>query len=230
MIYFAHRGASALHVQNTLPAFKLAHAHGARCFELDVHLLGDGALAVHHDYSLLSTAGQDVKLARLTAADLKKYPLINCFDKQPVFVPLLSDVLPLIRPQLCVLNVEIKNDDNCYPGIEKALAKQLASHTDLLTHVVFSSFDYPTLQRLRELLPGARLGLLTRHFDVEKALALGAQSVHINQTRFSSEMAQTCHANGLKVYVYTVNEVAAAQALAQQGADGIFTDKIHLFC
>ena len=50
MIYFSHRGANTKRVQNTVEAFALAHAQGATHYELDVHLLKDGALAVHHDY------------------------------------------------------------------------------------------------------------------------------------------------------------------------------------
>ena len=72
MLYFAHRGASAWQVQNTVPAFALARRLGASCYELDVHLTQDGALVVHHDYSLQATAGADVLLKNLTRADLQK--------------------------------------------------------------------------------------------------------------------------------------------------------------
>lgn len=229
MIYFAHRGASAHRVQNTLPAFALAYEQGARCFELDVHLLQDGALAVHHDYSLLATAGADVKLAGLTRADLARYPLQNPFSQDTVFVPLLEHVLPLVSPGLQCLNIEIKNDGNVYPGIERALADVLAAHPALLPKILFSSFDEPSLVRLRQCLPAARLGWLTRNFRLETALALGVQSVHINQTRFTPQLADACHENGLQVYVYTVNDPAAARQLAAAGADGIFTDYIHIF-
>ena len=180
MIYFAHRGFSDQRVQNTCEAFALAREKGATCYELDVHLLKDGALAVHHDYSLLSTAGVDVKLADLTAADLKKYPLHNPFTAGPVYVPLLQEVLPIVVPGLQLLNVEIKNDNNVYPGLEKVVLTELKNWPVLSEKVLFSSFDYDTLARLRALWPQARIGLLTRQFDVSKALALRAESVHIN--------------------------------------------------
>ena len=227
MIYFAHRGANTLRVQNTIPAFALAHAQGSRMFELDVHLLKDGNLAVHHDYSLLSTCGVDVKLADLTCADLQKYPLNNRFSNDKIYIPLLQEVLPVITPGLALLNVELKNDGNCYPGIESVLLKTL--FTAYEDRVLFSSFDYETLVRLRALAPQARLGWLTRQFDVEKALALGVESVHINHTRFTPQMAQICHAHQLKVYCYTVNEKPLAPRLATEGADGIFTDDVTVF-
>ena len=229
IIYFSHRGANTLRVQNTMDAFALAHTQGARCFELDVHLLKDGSLAVHHDYSLLSTAGKDVKLADLTAGDLKKYPLHNPFADKPVYVPLLDEVLRVITPGLKVVNIELKNDNNVHPGIEKVLLEALFVQADLTSKILFSSFDYDSLVRVRERAPQARIGLLTRNFDVKQALSLRAESVHMNQTRFTPAIAQTCHENGLNIYLYTVNEVAAANRLAAQGADGFFTDRIDLF-
>ena len=230
MIYFAHRGASAYRVQNTVESFAYARALGATRYELDVHLLADGQLAVHHDYTLASTAGVDKNLAELKAADLSHYPLKNPFTQETVYVPLLQDILPVITPQLEVLNIEIKNEENRYPAIEKVLCQTVRQYPQLADKMLFSSFDLPTLQRLRACAPWARIGVLTRNFQLEQALALRAESVHINQTRLTADIAAQCHQNGLKVFVYTVNDSAAAERAAQLGADGIFTDKIDLFC
>ena len=203
---------------------------GASCYELDVHLTQDGALAVHHDYSLKTTAGADVLLKNLTRARLHDYPLMNRFDGRPVYVPELKDVLPVVEPGLQLLNIELKNDDNVYPGLEKRLLDELHKVApQMLSKILFSSFDYDTLARIRKLDKNARIGLLTRSFDVSKALDLRAESVHMNYTRFAPSVAAECHQNGLKVYLYTVNEVPLARALQQQGADGIFTDCIDLF-
>ena len=229
MIYFAHRGASHQRVQNTLPAFALAKAQGARCYELDVHLLKDGSLAVHHDYMLRLADRQEIPLAALTADELKKYPLPNPFTPDPVYVPLLEEVIEVVGENLELLNIELKNDDNIYPGIEETVWKKVAAMPALSPHILFSSFDYPCLQRLRRLAPSARIGWLTREFNLEKALSLGAESVHIRDTRFTPKVARICHENKLRIYLYTINNAVFAKQLAQDGADGIFTDYIHLF-
>ena len=229
MIYFAHRGLSALRVQNTTESFALAREKGAKCYELDIHLLKDGALAVHHDYSLASTTGVNVKLAELTMLDLKKYPLKNAFTPTTLTVPLLGDIVPLVLPELETLNIEIKNNDNVYPGIEKTLLCALKEWPELASKVLFSSFDYGTLKRVRRLDKNARIGLLTRQFDISKALALGVESVHMNQTRLTKEIVCVCHQNNLKVYVYTVNTMQEKQNLQELGVDGIFTDRVDLW-
>lgn len=229
MIYFAHRGANTQRVENTVSAFALAQKQRVTHYELDVHLLKDGQLAVHHDYSLLRTAGVDVKLKDLASVDLAEYPLINPSSKEKVSIPLLQDVLPVILPNLKLLNIEIKNDHNIYPGIEEELLCLLRLHPQLEGKILISSFDYDTLVRVRTLSSNVRVGLLTRQFDIKKALALRAESVHINYIRFTPQIAQICHKNGLKVYCYTVTDRTLAAELAKQGVDGIFTNDVTLF-
>ncbi len=229
MIYFAHRGANTQRVQNTVAAFALAQQQGATHYELDVHLLTDGELAIHHNYTLLETAGKDIRLQDLSSADLIHYPLTNRFNTGKVTIPLLQEVLPVITPGLELLNIELKNDGNCYAGIERQLLSFLQNYPHLMPKILFSSFDYDTLQRLRALCPQARIGLLTRQFEVQNALDLSAESVHINHIRFTPQIARICQENQLKVYCYTVNDVKLARQLAAQGVSGIFTDDVTVF-
>lgn len=231
MKYFAHRGASAYMPENSLPAFALAREMGAVNYELDAHLTRDGYVVVHHDYNLLATTGHNIAIGALSLKDLLKYPLLS--PNAPgvkAFVPALKDVVPIVEEEMQTLNIEIKNDGNVYPGIEKRLLEKLKLHSpEMLNKTLFSSFDYPTLQRLRALDKHIRIGLLTREFDLEAALALNASSVHLNQTRVTKEIVASCHAAGLEVLVYTVNDVYSARQLERLGVDGIFTDRLDLF-
>lgn len=231
MIYFAHRGASAYMPQNSLPAFALAREMGARCYELDVHLTQDRRLAVHHDYSLQQTTGHDICLKDVEFARLAQYPLLHRYGAElKTYVPTLNDVLEIIEPGLELLNVEIKNDGNIYPGIEHLLLARLqASAGRLLSKILFSSFDYDTLLRVRQTDKAVRIGMLCREFDLQKALAVRAESVHMNAVRLTPQIVGACHANRLKVYAYTVNTREECARLKELGADGIFTDKIDLF-
>jgi glycerophosphoryl diester phosphodiesterase len=195
-----------------------------------VHRLKDGALAVHHDYEVCSADGKTAPLAQLTQADLKNFALKNPFaDGKNYFIPLLEEILPVVLPKLDTLNIELKNDDNRYPDIEKGLLAVLSHSGFPLEKVLFSSFDLPTLLRLREACAQAQIGVLTRAFNVQEALNLRARSVHLNYKRFTPEIAQISHDNGLKVLLYTINDAALAQQVRSQGADGIFTDCIGQF-
>ena len=88
---YAHRGFHGNGVpENSLAAFRLAVEKGFGS-ELDIHLMQDGNLAVIHDSSLMRTAGADVKIEELTAADLPNYTL----EKSGEQIPLFKDVLDL---------------------------------------------------------------------------------------------------------------------------------------
>lgn len=231
MRIFAHRGASASAPANSLAAFAKAKEMGCTCYELDVHLTKDGHLVLHHDYNLSSdtTCMRDIK--DVTLEELNQCRLVHSFDpsinERP---PLLHEVLPIVVEELELLNIEIKNDDNIYPNIEQVLWKQLNLFgPEALTKIFFSSFDYPTLQRLRKIAPAAQISLLTRLFEPQKARNLDACSVHMSKTRITKEIVDICHSEGREVFVYTVNDQYTMRSLERIGVDGIFTDCPNLF-
>lgn len=231
MIYFAHRGESAHAPANSLAAFALARQNGATCYELDVHLSKDKQLVVHHDYNLGTDTSCDLDIKDATLSDLRACYLVHHFDADlVVHPPLLPEVMHVISDELQLVNIELKNDDNCYPGIEQVVWHYIQElGPQALKTILFSSFDFPTLQRLRCLAPHAQIGLLTRRFDPEEAQSLNAYSVHMNKTRITAEIIRTCHAQNRRVFVYTVNTIEEEQKLAQMGVDGIFTDDPALF-
>lgn len=233
MKIISHRGASGYAAENTLKAFRLAVEMGAKSFEFDVHQTKDGILVVHHDCSLKSTAGKDVKIASLTYPELKKFNIAAHFkhDKAAQHIPRLEEVINIIGPQADWLNVELKNDNNVYPGIEEKLLSFLLSKNGIFEKTVVSSFDYGTLKRCREVSPELKLAYLGQHLSavlvqraLKKARAIGAVSFHMPlRLAFKLNVARIQKA-GLRVYVYTVNTKKDALRMQAIGADGIFTN------
>jgi len=104
---YAHRGLhdrEAGAPENSLPAFRRALERGYGV-ELDVHLTGDGRLAVIHDKNLKRTAGVDAEVSGLSAAELKAFQLEGTGET----VPLLEEVLPMFQGGPPLL-VELKAD------------------------------------------------------------------------------------------------------------------------
>lgn len=210
MIVIAHRGASAYFKENTLKAFKEAFAMGAQYMETDVQRSKDGVLVLYHDYALPNgEAIKDCAFSRL----------------QKFETPSLEELFFEARSASVKINLEIKNDGNIYPGIEKQLFDFLNSaphaHKERL---LLSSFDFETLRRARSLDSCVKIGLLTRDFDVSLPLSLNAYSVNISEKRVNADVIKICKANNLKTFVYTVNNITRARELEAMGADGIFSD------
>ncbi len=158
---YAHRG---LHNKPTVPensmaAFKAAVDKGYG-IELDVHLMSDGNLAVIHDSSLKRTAGVDICIEELTAADLKKFTL----EESNETIPLFEDVLNLVDGKVPLL-VEIKTAANVAKVTEKTVEKLKNYKGDYC----IESFDPRCILWLKKNAPDIVRGQLTQDFIKENA-------------------------------------------------------------
>lgn len=209
MLIIAHRGASAYAQENTLKAFDLAFRLGATWLETDIQRSKDGVLVLYHDYILKN--GKQIKDCDFNY--LKKFN-----------IPTLADLLK-ITPEKFTLNLEIKNDDNIYQNIEKQILAELNLAKNIKKEqILISSFDIPTLQKIRALDSKINIGVLTRNFEIKIPLSLKAKSVNISAKRVTKNIIKICHENGLKVLVYTVNDLQTYRKLKSWGTDGIFSD------
>ena len=215
MLVIAHRGASAYAKENTLKAFDLAFKLGATWLETDVQRSKDNVLVLYHDYALKN--GKKIKDCTY-----------NCLREFKI--PALRDLFE-ITPKNFTLNLEIKNDDNIYPGIEKQILAELSFAKNInKNQILISSFAVESLQKIRALDKKINIGVLTRNFEIKTPLSLKAKSVNISAKRVTKKIVETCHKNNLKVLVYTVNDLQTYYKLQVWGVDGIFSDNPVLIC
>lgn len=153
---YAHRG---LHgngaPENSMDAFRRA-VEGGYGMELDVHLLKDGSLAVLHDHSLKRTAGADVIIEDLTAADLPNYRLEGTEET----IPLFSQVLELVNGRAPLI-VELKSTTENFAVLCQAATQMLDGY-----HGVYciESFDPRCIGWLKKHRPELVRGQLAENF------------------------------------------------------------------
>src|SRR5512134_600781 len=87
----AHRGASATHPENTLPAFEAAVALGAGVVELDARLTSDGVAVVLHDPDASRTTDGEGSVHEMTAEQVAELGAGTA--DVPAGVPTLRDAL-----------------------------------------------------------------------------------------------------------------------------------------
>jgi len=147
------------------------------------------------------------------------------FTGQPI--PLLQEVLTLLRDWDGLLNIEIKNNEIPYPGIEEKLIGLLREN-DFTGRTLISSFNHASIRRVQELSPVMRTALLYdfSFFRVRYRLAPEylVENVHPYYLNVSPRMLTFCHAHDLKVIPYTVDKPGAIQRLIRMGVDGIITN------
>lgn len=219
--------------ENTIPAFLLAKKSGFKYFETDVQLTRDNVLVACHDYSLKRVAGIDVRVADLTFDELKKFDVAGYFkgSEEKLPVPALNEVMDVLGRD-ATLCLEIKNRDDIYPLIHKKVFEFIKERIPDFDRVFVSSFDFPTLAKIRYLSSKIDIGVLCRRGEtgdlIKKALEIKAFGVNIHTSDADKILIDDAHCHGLKVLVYTVNNLKLAQKLKNIGVDGIFTDRIDL--
>ena len=165
---YAHRGlhdSEAGIPENSLAAFRRAVDHGFGA-ELDVHLTADGRLAVIHDGSLLRTAGADLPVWQLTAAELGGYRLEGTDEP----IPLLEEVLPLFAGRTPLI-VELKVDAGNTDALCAATCALLDQYPDL--DYCIESFHPQAVRWLAQHRPDICRGQLSQHFTKEEGTGLG---------------------------------------------------------
>lgn len=224
MQIIAHRGASGLAPENTLKAIRLALELGAGAIELDVQQ-ADGELWVFHDRRLERCTDGHGVLTRQSRAYLESLDA-----GQGERIPTLWQVMSLIAGH-CELHIELKGDHTA--DAVAALTRRAESELGFTpAQWVVSSFHHPELARFALLRPEIRLGALTANLPLQLARfaeRLGAWSLNCDVDFVNAELVADAHRRGLKVLVYTVDEVADRDTLAAMGVDGIFTNRPDRF-
>lgn len=226
---YAHRGAAAERPENTLPAFVRALELGAGALEMDLHATADGVIVVSHDPDGARLAGIPREIRRTPLSELRTWDVGG-----GARIPTFEEVL-LAFPDV-VLNVDVKQRTPAIAADVVALVRRLGAEE----RVIIASFDGATLRRVRSL--GYR-GLTALGREEVLALRLLPLVVlrRLRAARLLGEAAQIpvvagpfvlgtaafiakCHALGLRVDFWTINDPTEARALIALGADGVMTD------
>ena len=219
VLRIGHRGAAALAPENTLAAFEAAIEIGVDGIEFDV-VAGARGLEVAHGPG---TQG----------------------------APVLDEALSYFATTGVALQVDLKG-----VGREAELVQALRRH-GLCDRVLVSSFRPASLLAIAALAPELpraftypedRLGLSRRRpcsFAIRGGLAAmraalpprivsfvdraDASAATLHHQLVTRRTIDVCHARGLAVWAWTVNDPATAASLVEAGVDAIITDDPRIF-
>lgn len=153
-----HRGDSLLAPENTIAAFRMAHANGASSMEIDTVLSSDGEIVVLHDLLLDRTTNGKGAARNMPLAEIQALDAGSWFDSRFVGekVPTLGEAIAVAHELDLVLEVEVKEKVDL-PGYTAALARALSHDADL-GRVMMISFDHRSLNDIKAAVPGIRTG------------------------------------------------------------------------
>jgi glycerophosphoryl diester phosphodiesterase len=245
-LVIGHRGFNVFAPENTLPSFQMAKTAGVDLVELDYHLSQDRVPIVIHDSELDRTTdaaakwgAKKIRVSNRTAAELQTLDAGKWFDPRyaGTRLPRLDEALDVIQAGGGVTLIERKAGD-------AAACAQFLRDRNQINHVVVQAFDWAFLSDLHARMPEQILGALgptgtrggKKLTDEEKKLSpqwigeaktAGASVVGWNKL-VDREAVAEAHRQGLKVWIYTINDPSEATSLLDLGVDGIISDNPSL--
>jgi len=227
----AHRGFSGKYPENTKTAF-LAAAKTGGCdgFEADVHLSKDNEPVIIHDEELDRTSNGKGAVGGHTFAELRKFDMGAWMGAEFAGEKImhLDELLELVLQHDKVLNLEIKNYMVFYQGIEEKVIERIRM-MGAADRVFLSSFNHISMKRCKQIDAGIPAGLLYGQplIDMDDTAARhGFDALHprIGCLRYSPDLAEKAHGQGLKINVWTVNTEEDMRFCLEKKVDGIITN------
>ena len=225
----AHRGASGLERENTVPAFLAAGNRSYFGVETDIHRTADGKYVVIHDEttSRVTRGAANINVEENPYDAVKDLVLPDkdgTTMRQDIRIPLLAEYIHICKKydKTCVL--ELKNAFN-REEIREIVA--IIREYDYLDKVIFISFVLTNCLTLRDLLPQQPVQWLTaKELTEELMQTLVEQRLGLDSYYkvLSREVVDQLHAEGLEVNCWTVDDPVWAEKMVAMGVDYITTN------
>ena len=235
----AHRGSSADYPENTLPAFEAAVREGADVVELDVRITADGVPVVLHDLEVASTTDGGGFVHTMTLAEVKRLDASARSGTEVARseVPTLREAFEVLAGKVG-LDLEIKNmpGEPAFDWPKEAAAEaivKLLDEFDAHDRSLVSSFNWLSIERVRELDPRVETGFLTvAAIDPGAALVYAASRGHryvLPQVPALLEAGEAfvrrAHDQGIRVGTWTADDPELILRLFEMGTDAVATNR-----
>lgn len=214
-----HRGAPAMAPANTMASFVAALSLGCDWVECDCRASKDGVVVLAHDDAVTDTAGRRRVLAHHTARELAALDLGGGAG-----VPTLEELVTWAMGHVGVM-ADIK---------ERGLEEPIGAALSLLEpeQVIIPGADDAGRARFRALFPALPLSLsLGRESGAEldrRLPHLHTDAVTLEHPLVTPERLAACHARGIAVYAWTVDDLPTMRRLLALGADGVISNRADL--
>jgi glycerophosphoryl diester phosphodiesterase len=232
----AHRGASFVAPENTLPAFELAWEQGADAIEGDFLLTKDNQIVCIHDKTTKRLTEQNLAVAESTLEQLKTLDVGSWKNKKytGTQIPTISEVFATV-PNGKNLFVEVK----CGPEIITYLIKEIQKSDLKMDQVRLICFNKEVIKVFKEAMPAYKAYWLTGfkkkngswNPSLEEVLvtlkackADGLDSQHTIPPEFSEAVLGA----GFEWHAWTINDLVTAERLAKRNIYSITTDRPKL--
>lgn len=228
-LMIAHRGYSAMEKENTIASFIAAGNQSFYGMECDVHRTKDGKYVICHDANIKRVSGIDLEIKNATFEELSKIELLNVEGtktKSYYRIPLLKDYLEIAKRYQKHCVIELKY---IYPEEDLDDILAIIQEVDYLKECTFISFYPENIRALRHRSSTYSLQILLGSWKDEYLPQIVSTKcdVDINYQELTPDILKILHENGVKVNIWTVNDVEIAKNYIDLGIDYITTNLLQ---
>lgn len=219
----AHRGVSGIEKENTNAAFIAAGNRSYFGIETDVHRTLDGKFICFHDDTTGRVAIDNMVVEETTFDTLRRILLTDRDGKkgrEDLKMPTLKEYISTCKRYEKTAVLELKNE------FEKDDIKKICDEIiecDYLENVIFISFAFNNLVKLREIHPNQKVQFLVDKYsdDLPELLKNHNFDLDIFYKELNKERIETLHKNGTEVNCWTCDNKDEAEELVSFGIDYI---------
>ncbi|MFF8265811.1 glycerophosphodiester phosphodiesterase [Streptomyces sp. NPDC016562] len=213
-----HRGDPYRVRENTLSSIRSAFARGADAVEIDVRLTRDGVAVLLHDDTLQRLWGHDVRLADVTAPQLKE---------------LTGGGVPTLREALTAAGAGAGRLMLDLPGATYESVRTVVGevHACGARERTYYCAGPRTMLAVRAADPGAEIALTWTTLSPPRRVLIDAVAPRWLNYRFglvSRELTDALHRDGLLVSAWTADTRRAMKKLLAAGVDSITTNRVDV--
>ncbi len=228
-LFIAHRGASSLAPENSLPAFRLAGEYGYWGAECDASVTKDGVWVLMHDQTVDRMTNGRGPVGGFTLEEIRKFRIdagANGRFYTDLQVPTLEEFLQICKAYDMTPVVEIKTvqEDADYDTLATLLRQ-----TQMEDRAVVLCFDDQKLQKLREVSPVQMMLLSNRPSKaaVDRVLELENCDLALEYRHCSGALVNYAKEKGILLNVYTVDDELICRDLVRRGINFITTNLLR---
>jgi len=214
MIIMGHRGAAAIEPENTLLAIERAIDLGVDAVEIDIHLSKDKELVVIHDATVDRTTNGTGPVSGFTIQDIKRLDA-----GKGESIPTLQEVIDVIDRRV-LLVIELKEKGTEVPVID------LIRRNDLFEKACVISFWHRLVKTVKETNSRIKTGVLLVGSPVDTCIAThaSADTLVMKYSFVDRELVKTAHSQGLKVFIWNIDDQDLLRPYMDMGVDAIGTN------
>lgn len=219
----AHRGASRMAPENTLPALQSAMDEMADYAEIDVQETRDGHLVLFHDSTLKRIMKTNRTVKSMSLKELQTLDAGKWFSEEfeGTKIPTLEEAMDLCKGKM-KLNIEIK-----YMGAASEIPEKTAELIEELgwqEQCVVTSTSYEYLRRVKAVNPDIYTGYIVSAAYGSYYTDEAMDFISILSSSASLRLIDAAHEAGKEVHVWTVNSKSELERMKLSGVDNIITD------